>query len=729
MIGALPSEPSNIDSAMATAAALVLAAFLTAIAALHFYWAVGGRRGVKLAIPTSADGVHPLFEPGPIGAAIVGALLLAGATVAMGQLLPAWDVVLLRLMAVVFTLRAVGDFRYVGFLKRVKKTPFAYWDTRLFSAARSKPRAATACSIAAFVAMCGRKVGVNSPMMVTRGIGQCDVETDGRQRARRPIIVKNRPILGSRIHLREMSSRAPCSQRLPGRRSRTRMSRMRLAFTVVAGLVLAACGLGRPDATDAPALVAGDVWIRDVTVVSPELPAPLPGRHVITRNGRIALVTSRAPQTPLPSVTVLEGAGKYLMPGLIDAHVHLAGVPGMSPAQEAAHPDLVSAYGEQLLRSYLYFGFTTVVDLNVVDRARVDRLKRADVGPSIYSCDGALALANGYPMAYLPPATRFTLYSNFLYDPRQAASIPRSFAASDHSPGAAVARVARAGGVCVKAHYEPGFGEQAGQLPVPTVALMSDVKRAAQAAGLPLLLHANSLEAHRFAVDAGADAVVHGLWNWDVPDARPDAMPVTVQQVLDAERNDGLRMMPTARVIGGLGDLFEPAFLDDPQLARVLPGALIAWYRTEEGQWFAREIAHSFRGLPTTRARQVFTTLQAQGTAAAARFAHDGGRLVFGSDTPSAPTYANPPGYNGFLEMIALERAGVSPRALLVAATTEAAQLFGLAHEYGTVQPGKVANLLLLSENPLAAASALDSIETVLVDGRPYQRATFAVRP
>ncbi len=133
MIGALLSEPSRIDSAMATVAALVLAALLTTIAAVHFYWAVGGRWGVSLAIPTSADGHHPLFEPGPIGTATVGALLLVGAAVAMGRLLPTWQVVLLRLMAVVFTLRAVGDFRYVGFSKRVKATPFAYWDARLFS--------------------------------------------------------------------------------------------------------------------------------------------------------------------------------------------------------------------------------------------------------------------------------------------------------------------------------------------------------------------------------------------------------------------------------------------------------------------------------------------------------------------------------------------------------------------------------------------------------------------
>lgn len=88
---------------------------------------------MNVAIPTSARGDRALFEPGPIGTATVGVLLLAGAAVAMGQLLPAWQVMLLRLAAVVFSLRAVGDFRYVGFWKRVKETPFAYWDTRLFS--------------------------------------------------------------------------------------------------------------------------------------------------------------------------------------------------------------------------------------------------------------------------------------------------------------------------------------------------------------------------------------------------------------------------------------------------------------------------------------------------------------------------------------------------------------------------------------------------------------------
>ena len=159
-------------------------------------------------------------------------------------------------------------------------------------------------------------------------------------------------------------------------------------------------------------------------------------------------------------------------------------------------PEVVAEYDRQSPRSYLYFGFTAVVDLNVVDRSRLDRLKAADPGPAIADCGNALALANGYPMVYRPPATRFDAYPNFLYDPAQKDTIPKKFDPADHSPDAAVGRVAAGGGSCVKAHYEPGFGPVAGKLPVPTVSMMTEVREASHRHKLPFLLHANSLEAH-----------------------------------------------------------------------------------------------------------------------------------------------------------------------------------------------------------------------------------------
>lgn len=119
---------------MAHTALYALAALMVCIAGLHFYWAAGGAWGVRAAIPTlPGDVERALFKPGRRPTIAVAALFLAGAGVAMGWLLADLRAILLRLMAAVFALRAIGEFRYVGFFKSVRETHFAYWDTRLFS--------------------------------------------------------------------------------------------------------------------------------------------------------------------------------------------------------------------------------------------------------------------------------------------------------------------------------------------------------------------------------------------------------------------------------------------------------------------------------------------------------------------------------------------------------------------------------------------------------------------
>jgi hypothetical protein len=242
---------------------------------------------------------------------------------------------------------------------------------------------------------------------------------------------------------------------------------------------------------------------------------------------------------------------------------------------------------------------------------------------------------------------------------------------------------------------------------------------------LPLLLHANSLEAHRFAVEVKPDAVVHGMWNWGQENTSGAELPTAVRDVLDQERLAGIGMMPTSRVISGLGDLFSPAFLDDGHLTRVLPAQILSWYRSKDGQWFVREMVQGMGGLPAERARGVLAGIQTLGLRASVHFAREGGRILFGSDTPSAPTYANPPGYNGYLELRELEAAGISSRQLLAAATTENARFFGLA-DYGTIEAGKVASLLLLRDDPLASTAAFDTTEMVIVKGRVIERGALS---
>ena len=75
--------------------------------------------------------------------------------------------------------------------------------------------------------------------------------------------------------------------------------------------------------------VSGRTWIADVTIISPEKLDRGETGSVLIENGRIARVERRKGAKKPAGATVVSGEGQFLIPGLIDSHVHLASVPGM----------------------------------------------------------------------------------------------------------------------------------------------------------------------------------------------------------------------------------------------------------------------------------------------------------------------------------------------------------------------------------------------------------------
>jgi hypothetical protein len=113
-------------------------AVFVALAALHVFWAAGGRAGGAAAIPRAAG--RPLLTPSPLSTLAVAAALVAAALVtaaAAGWLGRGTPVRIGRpmayVLALVFALRAMGDFRFVGFFKSMGDEPFRSWDTWLYS--------------------------------------------------------------------------------------------------------------------------------------------------------------------------------------------------------------------------------------------------------------------------------------------------------------------------------------------------------------------------------------------------------------------------------------------------------------------------------------------------------------------------------------------------------------------------------------------------------------------
>lgn len=105
---------------------------------IHFYWVIGGKWGLEKALPTKEDG-NMLLKPKTIDTLFVGVILCILACFYILQLnlfsykLPKWTNYFLWIIPTLFLLRAIGEFNYVGFFKRIKTTTFAKWDSKLFS--------------------------------------------------------------------------------------------------------------------------------------------------------------------------------------------------------------------------------------------------------------------------------------------------------------------------------------------------------------------------------------------------------------------------------------------------------------------------------------------------------------------------------------------------------------------------------------------------------------------
>lgn len=106
---------------------------------LHFYWAFGGKRWFVDTLPTSSSGEKKL-NPGMMAGLVIGIGLLFFAIIMIGNQ-GLFDKYISErifhygtlIIAVIFLLRAIGDFKYIGLFKKIKQTKFAINDTKVYS--------------------------------------------------------------------------------------------------------------------------------------------------------------------------------------------------------------------------------------------------------------------------------------------------------------------------------------------------------------------------------------------------------------------------------------------------------------------------------------------------------------------------------------------------------------------------------------------------------------------
>jgi imidazolonepropionase-like amidohydrolase len=430
-----------------------------------------------------------------------------------------------------------------------------------------------------------------------------------------------------------------------------------------AGLLLAAT---RAVAEEAPLV------LRDVTILPLSDQPARPGQSILIRGDRIEQVGPDAEVEAPRGARVVAGAGRFAIPGLTDAHVHV----------KRSNADL-----DRLLPLFLAHGVTTVVNLDggpTVLRLREEVRSGVRTGPAIYTSGPILRGSEGM--------TR--------------------------DQGDQIASEQIAAGYDFLKVYNA----------IPEEAYRAIVERAS-AAGVPVIGHAVRSVGIAGALESGQhiahmEEVVYGHFTWDRRPDRPAELPEDVVARLD-RLLDPASIPDLARRFAAAGVFVIPnlvayhnierqlvdldGMLARPEVAWMPASMTRSWQRDRNG-YMNREDPERFR----RGVQRTFPFLQ-QLTAA---FQQAGVPLLAGTDVGIPVIVA---GSSLHDELVELVEAGLRPHQALAAATTSAARFLG-RDDAGHLAAGGVADLVLLRENPLDDIRSVRTVDAVVVRGRLFER-------
>jgi imidazolonepropionase-like amidohydrolase len=428
---------------------------------------------------------------------------------------------------------------------------------------------------------------------------------------------------------------------------------------------------------------------------------------VVVQGNRLQCVGA-APQCPIPAGAArVDVTGRFLTPGLVDAHVHFSqtgwvdGRPdGLNAPALYPYPATARALREnpaRWYRSYLCTGITAVFDVGghpwttaLPAKAETDSLAphvRA-AGPLITHAGRSALNVDDEIYTFLPMGTTAEVQSS-------------------------VARLKAMGSSAVKVWYLAPAAAQRDELD----ARMLEVGAAARAAGLDLIVHATGLREAKVALRAGAVLLVHSV----------EDQPVD-QEFLDLLGRNRAIYAPTL-VVGrnatraSVSVAFGvPVPVDDPggcvdsatvaKIANVGPLLPLMPERL-------RSPEAAFRRLEGAGARGVVMAENLRRVHAA------GGVIATATDAGNPLTLHGP---SIFDEMEAMQAAGLPAGEVVVMSTRNGARAMGREKDFGTLEAGKQADLLVLAENPLENVRAFRSRTHVMRGGRLYPQRTLVVR-
>ncbi len=413
------------------------------------------------------------------------------------------------------------------------------------------------------------------------------------------------------------------------------------------------------------------------------------------------------PVVSADGLRILDADGATVMPGLIDAHVHLQSVPGSAFRKDS--DETLKDYRYHQLRAYPACGVTTVLD-NAISapmlREFQDYLVSGGAGPRLYALAPAFYPPNGYL-----DHDMLTSYWGPQWRPAGTkADIDALFAGYegiDHIIG-------------VKVLLETGFGK-ANIWPLHSAQIREIITEEAARRNLPIYVHAFKEEEQATGLEMGVHNFVHSGFMFKQPDAR----------FLEQMKSRGVYLTTTLScTFDQMLVNFELDRLDDPYLKLTVPEELLetarnlrAWeeyydifFKTSSPGWMPSFVLKTITKLMNIE--KMIRACLDNATRAVATMHKAGIPIVVGTDASSWPLFLNFfHGPSTIREMELLADAGIPNLDVISSATRIPARMMGLDDLLGTVEVGKRADLIVVRDDPLKDISALKTLLWTIKDG------------
>jgi imidazolonepropionase-like amidohydrolase/ABC-type multidrug transport system permease subunit len=414
---------------------------------------------------------------------------------------------------------------------------------------------------------------------------------------------------------------------------------------------------------------------------------------ILIRSGKIAEVyEGEGPDPGTVKATPIEAAGKTVLPGLIDVHVHLVAPGGFYADMSQYNPE---PHMLRNLAAYLYSGVTAVRSvgdpLEIVLKVRSTVNSGERLGAELFTCGPLFTAQGGHGTEYfkgMPANIRDQAEAQFTRLPASADEARRQ-----------VDQLKRSNVDCIKAILEAGGGSRVfNRL---DSAIFQAIAQESHAQQLPLAVHTGDVRDVTDAVQAGADSIEHGSFREVIPDALFQEM-VKKKIFYDPTLSVGEAFRDFA---AGNTDLLKRSLVQ-----QVGPTDLI---ENTEKEMASKDVEPIREGIAQ------FPFNLDMGTQNLLRAYRNGVMLVTGSDAGNFLVLHGPTVQH---ELALWVRAGIPPAVALQAATYNAARLLRAENHIGSIRVGNDADLLVVDGNPLDDIGAVERISIVFFKGEELDR-------